>query len=146
MAFWELLYVNAMLVSSFLAFFFPVDQPEATYPIDSSRLKTCGIYAQSTIFGSASLFAPLSSPKLHLNDAFAALMHSNSNRANARWPLNASKCPHRMWLLLENLVHYLHVLNSLALPHRPLQAHSLFCCWMQWLPPSGSLQGVGYWR
>ena len=89
---------------------------KGTCPIDSSRLKTCGIYAQSTIFGSASLFTPLSSPKLHLNDAFAALMHLNSNRANARWPLNASKCPHRMWLLLENLLHYLHVLNSLALP------------------------------
>ena len=77
-----------MLLSSFLASFLPVDKPEATYLIDSSHLKTGGIYAESAIFGSTSFFTPLSSPKPHFKATLASLMHLNSKRMNAWRPLS----------------------------------------------------------
>ena len=117
-----------MLLSSFLVFFSLVNQPEATYPIDSSRLKTCGIYAQSTIFGSVSLFIPLGSPKPHFKANFASFMHSNSNIKDALWPLDASRCLHRMQLTLGNLLRHFHALNALALSTAASSQFFKPCC------------------
>ena len=105
-----------MLLSSFLVFVFPADQPEATYSIDFGRLKTCGIYAESTIFGSVSFFSPLSSPKLQFNDTLASFMQFNSKRMNVRWSFHASNCLHCMQLSLANLLCHFHALNAPPLP------------------------------
>ena len=73
-----------MLLSSFLALLLPVEQAEPSLPIDSSPLKICGIYSQSTITWSSSLFDPMRRSELQLNATIEAFMHFASNQKDAR--------------------------------------------------------------